>query len=130
MSSDTYDGDRKPRLLDARRAVVDAARRDGTTCERGAYRARRTIIEHPHNAGTASVVRLERLRDSEWVWVAYIGVVPIRDLRDDWERPSPIGPADVALPEDEFDARELFVDGCSALALPGLGYDSSGGGEA
>lgn len=115
----------EPRPVDARRAVVDAARYDGMTCERGAYRAKRTIVEPWVNTRPGehrNVVTLEcrPSPDHAWAWVGYIRVVPIGELREDWRHPTPIEPGEVALPEEEYDVEELFVDGASAISLPGM----------
>ena len=118
-----------PRPVDARRAVVDAARYNGVTCQRGAYRARRTIFEPDPAARPGDVYHVIRLEcrpdaDSSWTWVTYVRVVPVGDLRDDWQHPTPIEPGEVALPEEEFDVEDLFVDGPSAVAVPGMAADA------
>lgn len=104
---------------DARSAIIRAARRDGTTCCAGAFKARRTIKEHDPNMKprqTHHIVRL-RLRDSNEI-VGDYPVVPFGELRNDWSRPSPCEPGEVVLPSDEYDIQSVFK---SAKSLPGSG---------
>ena len=112
MSESMYSGsypDATP--TDARRALVDAARMDGTTCQRGAYKARRTIKEPDPKmkpGDTQDVVRL-RLRETNERLVD-VAVTRFDKLRGDWRRPSPCAPCEVVLEPDEYDLADVFVD--------------------
>ena len=100
-----------PTPEDARRALVDAARMDGTTAQRGAYKARRTIKEPDPNmkpGDTQDVVRLRHRKDNRRI--TDVAVTPFDELRDDWKRPSPCDPGEVVLPKDEFNLVDVFVD--------------------
>jgi len=115
--SDTYTGEYPyPTPADARSAIVDAARQDGVTCQRGAYKARRTIKEPDPKmrpGDTQHVVRLRHRENNERI--VDIAVTPFDELRDDWSRPSPCEPGEVVLPVDEYGLVDVFVD---PTALP------------
>lgn len=119
-----------PTPADARRAVVDAARYDGMTVQRGAYQARRTITEPWPNGkpgDTRQVVQLgKRTGPGQREFVAYVAVTPFDELRDDWARPSPVDPGDVVLPPDQFDADDLFP---APSMLPGQQGDDDRPGD-
>jgi len=110
--SDTYEGEYPyPIPSDARDALVDAARMDGTTCARGAYKARRTVKEPDPKMRpgvTEHVVRLSHRDNNDRI--VDVAVTPFDDLRDDWERPSPCDPGEVVLPVDEYGLADVFVD--------------------
>jgi hypothetical protein len=119
-----------PDPADARRAVVDAARYDGTTVIRGAYQARRTVFE-PWPKGkpgqTRQAVKLDaRTGPARSEFVGYVAATPFQALWDDWERPSPVDPGDVVLPADDFDVDDLFP---SPAMLPGRPGDADDGGD-
>jgi len=115
--SDTHRGEYpEPIPADARAALVDAARMDGTTCQRGAYKARRTLKEPDPKmrpGDTQHVVRLRHRKNNERI--VDVAVTPFRELRDDWARPSPCDPGEVVLSVDEYGLADVFVD---PTALP------------
>jgi len=110
--SDTCGGEHPyPAPADARAALVDAARMDGTTCQRGAYKARRTIKEPDPKmkpGDTQNVVRLRYRKNNERI--VDVAVTPFGELRDDWGRPSPCDPGETVLPVDEYSLLDVFVD--------------------
>jgi len=110
--SDTHVGECPyPTPGDARAALVDAARMDGTTCQRGAYKARRTIKEPDPKmrpGDTQQVVRLRHRKSNERI--VDMAVTPFDELREDWARPSPCDPGEVVLPVDEYSLADVFVD--------------------
>ena len=84
---------------------------EGTTCVRGAYKARRTIKEPDPKmkpGDTQHVVRLRHRENNRRI--VDVGVTPFADLREDWSRPSPCDPGDVVLPVDEYGLADVFVD--------------------
>jgi len=108
-----------PEPEDARRALVDAARMDGTTCQRGAYKGRRTIKEPDPNTKPGDTQHVVRLRDRKTnTRLVDVAVTPFGELRDDWKHPTPCDPGEVVLPEDKYTLLDVFVD---PNALPGSG---------
>jgi len=110
-----------PRPTDARRAVIDAARKDGVTCQRAAFEARRTYVESVDAFGTYDAVNVVLLSLRVGYGGDAVGVYPvhpIHDVRDDWTRPAPdwFDRGDDVLPADDFDLADVFVD---ASAIPG-----------
>lgn len=109
---------------DARRAVIEAARKDGHSVRLGEYRARRGSINEPDiPADTYPVVGLYRLEDDgENVFLGAYSVVHFQKIKDDWQQeiPGSVPSADV-LPADEFDVDEIFLD---VSLLPGDPEDS------
>jgi len=109
--ADTVEEYPYPEPKDARKALVDAARMDGTTCQRGAYKARRTIKEPDPKMKPGDTQNVVRLRHRETNGrIVDVAVAPFDELRDDWGRPSPCEPGAVVLPEDEYTLLDVFVD--------------------
>lgn len=102
----------EPSTEDARRAVVDAARHDGLTCARGAFKARRTIHEPEPNARPGRHVPAIVLssRDPSVGELTWYRATDIGDLRDDWGHPTPCDPGETVLPEDTFTVDDLFPE--------------------
>lgn len=126
QGSDGQDGP-VPRPVDARRAVVDAARRPGRVCVRGAYEAHRTTLETWGDRQDAEGVVLKLTSSGQRV--AIVETTRLADLRDDLDLDADLSGQRVALPEDDFDVQDLFVDAASAVSLPGLGVQPGGDGD-
>lgn len=127
MSDTTINEDESPArsTIDARRAVIDAARMDGVTAQRGAYEARRTYVD-PGNAfrsaDSVNVVILSLRVGYGGDIVGVFPVVPFHILRNDWSHPTPDDHdrGDDVLPESEYSVDDIFV---GPKALPGMaGY--------
>ena len=112
-----------PTPTDARRAVIDAARFDGMTCQRGAFTATRTWMEGDDMAfGTYKkqhVIKLQRRIGYGGDTIGLYPLPPVSDIRDDWSHPTPDWHerGDMVLPPDEFDLDEIFHE---PAILPGI----------
>lgn len=123
MSDDlaSVDGFPEPAATDARRAVVDAARMDGVTAQRGAYQARRTYVDLGNafrSADNVNVVKLSFRVGYGGDTVGVYPVIPFHILRGDWSHPTPDDHerGDDVLPEDDYSVDDIFVD---SKSLPG-----------
>jgi hypothetical protein len=118
-----------PTPADARRAVIDAARHDGLTCQRGAFEARRTYIDpDDHAFGTIDPVNVVLLSLRVGYGGDTIGIYPVHpthDVRTDWTHPTPDDHerGDAVLPAADYGLGAVFVD---PAAIPG---GDGGGGE-
>jgi hypothetical protein len=110
-----------PATDDARRAVIKAARMDGVTVQRGAYRATRTYIESTDAYGSPQAKNVVTLSLRAGYGGDTVGIFPVNrfnDVRPDWTFPTPDwhDTGDLVLPGDRFGLRDVFVDPAS---LPG-----------
>lgn len=120
--------DPSARPVDARRAVVDAARKPGVDVHRGVYTATRTTLSTWVDRQDVEAVVLKRMDLSGRV-VATLEATPLTDLRDDLDVPTDLEGQRPALPEGDFDVDDLFVDGASSVSLPGLAVPSNVDGD-